>query len=121
ETGSWSFDQISSEITSKYPPEKQTAHGSSPFDIFEGMVDAAAELVPEGGEALGVAGAAIEIAGAFSDGDSGGDTYLGATVFEAQAAQFASALGQDFHSGLSGLRRVADLIVSDAGRLEAGY
>jgi hypothetical protein len=120
------FDNINDTIISLYPPQQEEAKGSSPLDIVEGLVDGAAEMAPGEiieqeipfGEALGVVGAAIEIADAFADADDGSE-YLGATVFEAKAAAFASTLGQDFNTGLDGLDRIADLLVSDAGRLQA--
>lgn len=116
-SGQYSFDQISDYILSRYPPQQKQAAGPSPLDVIEGMLDAASELVPEGGEALGVAGAAFELASAFTEG-GGSSSYAGATRFDADASQFASTLQQGYTDSLSGLNRVADLLVSDAGRLQ---
>jgi hypothetical protein len=112
------FNALSLNILSKYPPQQPEAQGASPFDIVGGVLDIGAELVPEGGEALGVVGATIEIAGAIADAGDSSDPYLGATVYEAQASQFASTLKKDFDGSLNALNRVADLLVSDAGRLQ---
>lgn len=114
----YDFDHIADKIISKYPPQEETASGPNRFDLVEGMLDVGAELVPEGGEALGVAGAALKIAGAFTEGEES-TGYLGATEFEAAASQFASTLEHDYTNTLDGLDRIADLLVSDAGRLQA--
>jgi hypothetical protein len=133
ESGTYTFPKVYNDILKLYTPPKPDAETSfaSPFDVVEGMLDVGAELAPfidpVGGEgvavALAVAGASIEIGGAFADPlldsfNQDQDQDLGATVFEAQVSQLASLLQDKFHKSLDGLNRIADLLVSDAGRLQ---
>jgi hypothetical protein len=107
-------------------PKAGSAHGPDPLGILGGVLGIATGIggLAPGGEEIGagfeVVGGIAEIVQAVSDHSAEGVEF-GPTGFDAELVGFAAALSDRWDDSLYGLDHTADLLVSDAGRLEAAY
>jgi hypothetical protein len=116
---SFGFDAVYGTVRSLYHPSG-TARGPSGFSMLAAILSGGAPLFGELAPVVSIVAAAANIAGQVANAQSGA-SLVGATAFEAAAGALAGTLETNWQAAFEGLDHVADLFVSDAGRLQTAY
>ena len=116
---SFGFDAVYASISSLYHPTA-AARGPNALSLLGAMLGAVTPIAGPVAPFVAIVSAAANIAGQIANSQSG-SSLMGATAFEASAGQFAATLEDDWQTALAGLDHVADLFVSDAGRLQTAF
>ncbi|HEY7619189.1 MAG TPA: hypothetical protein VH834_05415 [Solirubrobacteraceae bacterium] len=127
-SGSYDIQSVWGHINSLYAPPKSSAtSGPSALGILSGVLGLAGGIggfaLPEGGEGLAVAAdlaaSVVDVIEASTTDEDSGESLLDPYGFHSTVADLADDLSHALTQTKFALDRVADLIVSDAGRLSA--
>ncbi len=102
------------------PPPDAQASGIDGWDLTEGLLWGASTLAAAANPAisagLALTASALQIASVFSN-TSPSNTYTGPTPIYTAASSLGTTLADKYNQTLNGLQHIADLLVSDPGRL----